>query len=54
MELEYYYCASCGYEHAGEHQHFAYSRTTASDDLCKCPSCGEENAVEKPEEHDCE
>jgi len=42
MEVEYFYCASCGYE--AFDINVGFSRTTASENLYICPSCKKESS----------
>jgi ribosomal protein S27AE len=42
MDVDYFYCASCGYEAHGIF--VAYSRATAGDEWYLCPLCGEESS----------
>ena len=42
MELEYFYCHSCGCELNNEY--VGYSRQCASGDLYFCPECGKESS----------
>ena len=41
MDVEYFYCNSCGYEHFD--LYVGFSRTTANSDWYICPECGEES-----------
>lgn len=53
MDVDYFYCDSCGYEDHGVY--VAFSRTTASGELYLCPKCGKESAAfEAGEELDSE
>jgi uncharacterized Zn finger protein len=42
MDVEYFYCSSCGYEDF--HITVAYHRRTANSEWCLCPECGEESS----------
>ena len=42
MEVEYFYCNSCGYEDFNIQ--VAFSRTTANGDWCLCPECNQESS----------
>ena len=45
MQIEYFYCTSCGYEDNNDVD-VAYSRTCASGDIYLCPECNEEVLAE--------
>lgn len=42
MDVEYFYCSSCGYEDPDIK--VAYSRATADSEWCICPECKEESS----------
>ncbi len=42
MDVEYFYCSSCGFE--GHDIHVDYSRQTANSEWCFCPECHEESS----------
>lgn len=42
MDVEYFYCDSCGFE--GHDLYVGYSRQTASGELCYCPECNVESS----------
>lgn len=41
MEVEYFYCDSCGYEDFDIS--VVFSRTAANGDICLCPQCNKES-----------
>ena len=42
MDVEYFYCNSCGYEDF--HITVTYSRRTADSEWCLCPECNQESS----------
>ncbi len=45
MEVEYFYCNSCGFEDSDIFVEF--SRAVANGDVCLCPECNEEVLIDE-------
>lgn len=45
MDLEYFYCDSCGYE--DRYISIDYERTVANGDICLCPLCEKEVIIDE-------